>query len=513
MKKEKIIIIDFGSQYSQLIARRVREANVYSEIVPCNISSNEILKISPKGIILSGGPSSVYEPNAPTIEKQIFNLKIPILGICYGLQLMTHLLGGKVEKSDKGEFGKTELFVTQPQSLFKGLNENLICWMSHKDKVVKMPAGFTKLAHTNSTPFAAIANVKNKHFGVQFHPEVFHTPWGIDLIKNFLFEICKCSADWNIGTYINEVVKEIAEKVKNNKVLCALSGGVDSSATAVIVHKAIKDRLTCIFVNHGLLREGEDTQVVKTFRENFKIKLVYVDASKRFLEKLKGVTDPEAKRKIIGKEFIRIFEEEANKLGKFPFLAQGTLYPDVIESMSPFKGPSAKIKTHHNVGGLPTDIKFQLIEPLRFLFKDEVRKLCEELKIPPEITWRQPFPGPGLAIRIIGEVTKERIETLRKADAIILQEINNYQLTHNIWQAFAVLLPVKSVGVMGDVRTYAHPCVVRIVSSEDGMTADWAKIPYELLEKISNRIVNEVEEINRVVYDITSKPPATIEWE
>lgn len=507
-----IIILDFGSQYSQLIARRVREAKVYSEILPYSTPLEKILKYNPRGIILSGGPRSVYEKEAPSISTEIFQIGIPILGICYGMQLIAHLLGGKVKESEKHEYGKTELFVEKEGILFKGLNPHLICWMSHADIVESVPKDFEVIAKTSNSPVAAMADFKRNIYGVQFHPEVSHTPWGIEIIKNFLYHICKCSPAWTMKSFINTQIQQIKNLVGKEKVICALSGGVDSATTAALVHKAVGEKLYCIFVNHGFLRKEEPERVRKTFTEHFKMNLIYVDAEERFLKKLKGVTDPERKRKIIGEEFIKIFEEEAKKIGDIKFLAQGTLYPDVIESQA--AGPFAsRIKTHHNVGGLPTKMKFKLIEPLRNLFKDEVREVAEKLGLPPEITYRQPFPGPGLAIRIIGEVTKERLEILREADWIVVDEIKKAGLYHKMWQSFAILPVIRSVGVMGDQRTYKYPIVLRAVTSEDGMTADWARLPDELLEKISTRIVNEVPEVNRLVYDISSKPPSTIEWE
>lgn len=511
--KELILILDFGSQYNQLIARRIRECKVYCELIPYDTKLDKIISLKPKGIILSGGPSSVYEKNAPRINAKIFDLNIPILGICYGMQLMTYILGGVVAWTEKHEYGKTELFVDKPGILFKDLNPQLICWMSHGDIVVEPPKNFKVLAHTSNSPVAAMANFKKKLFGVQFHPEVVHTPWGKDVIKNFLYDVCGCKGLWTMESFIEQKVKEIKDIVRNQKVICALSGGVDSSATAALVHKAVKDQLYCIFVNHGLLRKGEEKRVIKTFKEHFQMNLIYVEAEERFLGKLRKVVDPEKKRRIIGNEFIKVFEEEAKKLGKIGFLAQGTLYPDVIESRA--AGTSAdKIKTHHNVGGLPEKMKLKLIEPLRNLFKDEVRVLAEELGLPPEITYRQPFPGPGLAIRIIGEVTKEKLQILREADAIIIEEIKKAGLYRQIWQSFAILPSVvRSVGVMGDHRTYKYPIVLRAVTSEDGMTADWARLPYELVEKIANRIINEVPEVNRLICDVSSKPPSTIEWE
>jgi GMP synthase (glutamine-hydrolysing) len=510
---QTILILDFGSQYSQLIARRVREAKVYCEILPYSISIEKILEYNPKGIILSGGPRSVYEKDAPLIDKKIFNLGIPIFGICYGMQLIAHLLDGKVSKAEKHEYGKTELFVVEEEKiLFKGLNPHLICWMSHSDIVSKLPKSFKILAYTHNCPIAAMADSERKIYAVQFHPEVAHTPWGIEIIKNFLYNICKCEPTWTMKSFITTKIQEIKKIVKEEKVICALSGGVDSATTAALVYKAIGNKLYCIFVNHGFLRKEEPERVRKTFTKNFKMNLIYVDAKDRFLKKLKGITDPEEKRKIIGNEFIKIFEEEAKKIGDIKFLAQGTLYPDVIESQAtnPF---ASRIKTHHNVGGLPERMKFKLIEPLRNLFKDEVREVAEELGLPPEITYRQPFPGPGLAIRIIGEITEERLEILREADWIVVDEIKKAGLYNKMWQFFAILPVIKTVGVMGDRRTYKYPIVLRAVTSEDGMTADWARLPYEVLERISNRIVNEVKEVNRLVYDISSKPPSTIEWE
>jgi GMP synthase (glutamine-hydrolysing) len=511
--KDLIVVMDFGAQYNQLIARRVRECNVYSEIFPPNVSLKKIAELAPKGIILSGGPASVYDDNAPKPDPGIFKLGIPILGICYGMQLMGLQLDGKVGGVERKEFGRTELRVDNPGLLFDGLNPQLICWMSHGDSVVEMPRGFQSVAHTVNTPVAAMSDPKRNFYGVQFHPEVVHTPWGMEVFRNFLFKVCKCKPNWTMENYVDVAIHNIKEKVGNGKVLCALSGGVDSSAVAVLIHKAIGQKLACVYVDHGLMRKGESEQVVDTFKNTFHANLIHVNAKKRFLEKLEGVTSPEKKRHIIGHEFIRVFEEEAKRLGKVDFLAQGTLYPDVIESHSSGTGKSVTIKSHHNVGGLPKDMKFELIEPLRYLFKDEVRALCAQLGLPREITWRQPFPGPGMAIRIIGKVTEERIEIVQEADHIIRQEISAAGLQYSIWQAFAVLPAIKSVGVMGDSRTYEYPIIIRAVTSEDGMTADWAKIDYEILERIANRLVNEVKGVNRVAYDITSKPPGTIEWE
>jgi len=511
--REMIAILDFGSQYSQLIARRVRESQVYCKLLPFDITSSELLKYNVKGIILSGGPASLTSKGAPYPEPDIFDLGIPVLGICYGMQLLAHFIRGRITPAPEREYGKSELFIDNKEDLFYELSSPLDVWMSHADQVTLLPSGFEIIAHTHNCPIASMRDKKRKFYGVQFHPEVVHTPQGKRIIENYLFRICGCSKGWTMSSFIDYSVDEIRKKVKGGKAVCALSGGVDSSVTATLVHRAIGDRLGCIFVNNGLLREGETGEVRKTFFDHFRLNLRCVQAEERFLKKLAGVIDPEKKRKLIGAEFISIFTEEARKFGRVDFLAQGTLYPDVIESVSVRGEPSATIKSHHNVGGLPEKLHFKLIEPLRDLFKDEVRVLGRELGLPEAILKRQPFPGPGLAVRIIGEVTKERLAILRQADLRIAEEMRNYERFSEIWQSFAVLLPIKSVGVMGDERTYEHTIALRIVTSIDGMTADWARIPYEILGKISNRIINEVKGANRVVYDISSKPPSTIEWE
>jgi len=508
---ELVIVLDFGAQYGQLIARRVRECRVYCEIMPFDTPVKKLIALKPKGIIFSGGPASVYEKNAPECDPALFTSGIPILGICYGMQLMGKLLGGKVVPAHKREFGKTELTVLSGADLFAGLNPQLICWMSHGDQVVEAPPGFTPLAQTHTAPIAAMGDQKRKLYGVQFHPEVIHTPWGIEVFRNFLSHIAGCQGLWTMSSVAEQATENIREEVGKKRVICALSGGVDSCTVAAIVHRAIGDKLTCIFVDHGFLRKNEGKQVLKALKENFRVNLVFNNASKRFLELLKGVTDPEQKRIRIGNEFIAVFEEEAKKIGRVSYLAQGTLYPDVIESGT---RTAAGIKSHHNVGGLPERMNLKLIEPLRSLFKDEVRRLAEEVGLPAEIAWRQPFPGPGLAIRIMGEITKERLDILREADAVTLDEIRKAGLYRNLFQSFAVLAPsLRSVGVMGDQRTYAYTLIIRAVTGDDAMTADWARLPYEVLERLSTRIINEVKGINRVVYDISSKPPATIEWE
>jgi GMP synthase (glutamine-hydrolysing) len=512
---DKILILDFGSQYTQLIARRVRECQIYSEIHPYDIPVDKVASLSPKGIILSGGPASVYAKGAPLCDPAILRMGIPVLGICYGMQLVAHTLGGEVTPSKKREYGKAKLTLGRDGKLFKGLGKTgsqLTVWMSHGDHVKVLPPGFHSIAHSRNTAFAAIEDTQKRIYGLQFHPEVVHTQRGIELIKNFLFHICECSSLWTMESFLEQTSRDLKNRIGRDKVICALSGGVDSTVVALLLHKAIGDRLQCIFVNNGLLRKNEASQVVNLFRYHFKIPLIYVNAENSFLKKLDGVIDPEDKRKAIGKEFISIFEKEAGKIGGVKYLAQGTLYPDVIESVSS-KGPSATIKSHHNVGGLPAKMKLQLVEPLRELFKDEVRHLGRVLGLPAEIIKRQPFPGPGLAIRIIGEVNKERLAILREADGIVMEEIERSHFSDQVWQSFAVLLPVKSVGVMGDERTYENVVALRVVESQDGMTADWVRLPYRILEHLSNRIINEVGGVNRVVFDVSSKPPSTIEWE
>ena len=513
MIKHSVLILDFGSQYTQLIARRVRENKVFSKIVPYNISAKEITDLAPKGLILSGGPASVTDKKSPHPDKGIFKLGIPILGICYGMQIITEMLGGKVKQTKGREYGKAELFVDDNRSLFSHIPGNFTCWESHGDHVKKIPPGFVVGAHTANTPITAILNQKRKIYGVQFHPEVTHTEKGDQIIANFLFRACGCLSRWTMQSFAKEAIENIKKTVGRDKVVLGLSGGVDSSVAALLIHRAIGRNLRCIFIDNGLVRRDEPQQIKNVFRNMYHLNLDYVDRSKRFLERLKGVTDPETKRKIIGEEFVRVFEEEAKKVKGVKYLAQGTLYPDVIESVSVTGSPTSRIKSHHNVGGLPAHMKLKLLEPLRDLFKDEVRQIGRELNLPEAIINRQPFPGPGLAIRIIGEVSFERLELLREVDRRVIDEITKAGLYNQVWQSFAILLPIKTVGVMGDERTYENAVALRCVTSLDGMTADWVKLPYEVMEKISNRVINEVKGVNRVVYDISSKPPATIEWE
>lgn len=511
--EQNIVVLDFGSQYTQLIARRVRENKVFSKVYPFYVPFEKVLADNPKGIIFSGSPANVYAKDAPIPDRRFFYCGIPILGICYGMQLLSHKLGGRVHKSRKREYGLAKLRIAGKSPLFKGVPPKFNCWMSHGDKLDRLPPGFERLAYTENAPFAAMGNATLKTYAIQFHAEVVHTEFGSKILKNFLTEICGCHQNWTPRSFIRESIRKIQEQVGKDRVVLGLSGGVDSSVAAVLIHKAIGKRLNCIFVDNGLLRLHEAEKVEKTFRGHFKMNLKVVDAEKVFLSRLKGVTDPEQKRKVIGKTFIDVFQKEANKLGKVPFLAQGTLYPDVIESVSYFGGPTSTIKSHHNVGGLPKDMKFKLVEPLKELFKDEVRAVGRALGIDKDIIGRQPFPGPGLAVRILGEIRKDRCDLLRQADWVVIDEIKKAGFYDKVWQSFAVLLPVQSVGVMGDERTYEKAVAIRAVTSQDGMTADWAKLPYDLLGRISNRIINEVRGINRVCYDISSKPPATIEWE
>ena len=512
-KNETILVLDFGSQYSQLIARRIREVNVYSRIVPFRISAEEIRKEAPAGIILSGGPASVYSEHAPKCDPAIFELGIPILGICYGLQLTVQTLGGEVTRGKAREYGKATVITHDECPLFEDFPGEAQVWMSHGDKVTRLPEGFQSFAHTDNTEYAGIQNPERKIYGIQFHPEVVHTPMGQLVIENFCCGICGCTGSWTMESFIQRSVKEIQEKVGTDNVILGLSGGVDSSVAAALIHKAIGDQLTCIFVNNGVLRKGEAERVKELFGGTFKIPLVYVDATDRFLDKLAGVTEPEKKRKIIGHEFISVFDDACRNIPNVKFLAQGTTYPDVIESVPIDENPSAMIKSHHNVGGLPEKMNLKLLEPLSHLFKDEVREVGRKLGLPEEMVMRQPFPGPGLAVRTLGEVTREKLEVLRNADEIIVDEMKAAGLYYKIWQTFGVFIPVKTVGVMGDERTYDNVIAIRAVDSRDGMTADWVRLPYDLMERISNRIINEVNGVNRVVYDLTSKPPGTIEWE
>ncbi|MBC7247102.1 MAG: glutamine-hydrolyzing GMP synthase [Actinobacteria bacterium] len=508
--EDSVLVVDFGAQYAQLIARRVRECRVYSEIVPYDVTPEEIRRRGAKALIFSGGPSSVYQEGAPRPHPGILELGIPVLGICYGHQLLARELGGRVEPTGVREYGKTEMEVTAGSVLFEELPLHQTVWMSHGDSVLEAPPGFRVTARTAASPVAAMEDAQRRLYGVQFHPEVVHTPLGKEILKNFLFGAADLLPSWTMVSIIEQAVRETREAVGDNKIICGLSGGVDSATAAVLVHKAVGDQLTCVFVDHGLLRKGEAEQVEDTFRRHFHMNLIHVKAQERFLSRLRGVVDPEAKRKAIGEEFIRVFEEVARELKDTHYLVQGTLYPDIIESGT---RDAARIKSHHNVGGLPEDMDFTLVEPLRNLFKDEVRAVGEELGLPEEIVWRQPFPGPGLAIRIIGEVTADKLEILREADAIVVEEVKRAGLYRELWQSFAILPDIRTVGVMGDERTYAYPVVVRAVTSEDAMTADWARLPYEVLERISSRVINEVPGVNRVVLDISSKPPATIEWE
>ena len=510
---ERVLILDFGSQYTQLIARRVRECGVYSEIVSHELSASDLAARRPAALILSGGPASVTAAGSPTCDPKILRLGIPVLGICYGMQLMAKLLGGEVWSAPRREYGGATIQIRKKGELFRGLGDHLAVWMSHGDEVTRAPRGFEVTAQTRTSPVAAMADAKHRIYGLQFHPEVVHTPKGKEILSNFLFRVAGCRGGWTTKSFIETTISQLRERIGPERVLCGTSGGVDSTVLAALLYRAIGEQLSCVFINNGLLRKDEARDVRRAFREDLGIKLNYVDATVRFLRALRGVNSPERKRRIIGATFIRVFERQATRLGNPPFLAQGTLYPDVIESSSPRGGPSVTIKTHHNVGGLPSNLRFKLIEPLRYLFKDEVREVGETLGVPPQMVWRHPFPGPGLAVRVLGEVNRRKLDILREADAIFIEELHRFDLYDKIWQAFAVLLPVKAVGVMGDERTYANVIALRAVTSRDGMTADWARLPEPALRAIANRVINEVKGVNRVVYDVSSKPPSTIEWE
>ncbi|HEV3092969.1 MAG TPA: glutamine-hydrolyzing GMP synthase [Solirubrobacteraceae bacterium] len=513
--RQEVVVLDYGGQYSQLIARRIRDCGVFSELLPHYVPIEEVRKRRPRGIVLSGGPASVYAPGAPRLECELLELGVPVLGICYGMQLLVHELGGRVEQAEVGEFGRSDLTVSEPGVLLAGMPKEQTCWMSHRDTVFSAPTGFTALASSTASPVAAVEDTRRRIYGIQFHPEVVHTPYGQEILTRFLSEVCGCERSWSPASIAEEQIGRIRRQVGEGRVICGLSGGVDSSVAALLVHRAVGDQLTCVFVDHGLMRKDEGEQVISAFRDTFKVPLVAVDAERRFLEKLKGVSEPEAKRKAIGAEFIRVFEEEAAKISETSpakYLVQGTLYSDVIESGG--GTGAATIKSHHNVGGLPEDMQFELVEPLRALFKDEVRAVGAELGLPERLVWRQPFPGPGLAIRVVGgEATKERLDVLREADYILQEEIRKAGLYRELWQSFCVLPDVRTVGVQGDERTYGYVVVIRAVTSDDAMTADWARLPYDLLETIASRMINELREVNRVVLDITSKPPGTIEWE